>query len=110
MIAFFAKCQLNTVINFVEMFLQLTNPNETNFEIFSIFAYTDQTSQPRTPKRIHNLLTEVDKKWRRKCGGCYATLCKTMKSREADNKVKMVNTYCNECSGKPEFCLPCSTV
>lgn len=67
---------------------------------------TLQPPRPRTPKRIHTLVQAGDKK-RRKCVGCYKTLRNAMSSREADNKVKKVITFCEECENKPAYCLPC---
>lgn len=69
-------------------------------------AEQEVLERPRTPKRIHTLAHDVERK-RKKCSGCYAKLRKTMTSKEADNKVKKVRTYCEECSTKPALCLSC---
>lgn len=65
-----------------------------------------ECERPRTPKRIHSL-TENGENKRRKCKGCYQQLRRTMGSREADNKTKKVITFCEECEGKPAYCLSC---
>lgn len=76
--------------------------------IQSLVVSADQPPRPRTPKRIHTL-TELGPaaKKRRKCVGCYKILRATMSSREADNKVKKVYTFCAECEEKPAYCLKC---
>lgn len=76
--------------------------------IQSLVAPVEQPPRPRTPKRIHTL-TELGPaaKKRRKCIGCYKILRATMSSREADNKAKKVYTFCEECNGKPAYCLKC---
>lgn len=67
-----------------------------------------QPERPRTPKRYHTLTVgEPENKKRRKCVGCYQLLRRTMNSREADKKVKKVYTHCEECAGKPAYCLGC---
>lgn len=80
-------------------------------QICKAFAEDNEVPRPRTPKRIHTLTESgPDNKKRKKCKGCYQLLRQTMSSREADNKVKKVYTYCAECENNPGFCLRCFNI
>lgn len=62
------------------------------------------------PKRLkHELLKKEGtvRNSRRYCIECYKQSAKTYGSRNAKNKAKKVATYCNECPGKPYYCLLC---
>lgn len=62
------------------------------------------------PRRTLHILMKPEgpgSKPRKKCRECYKKLRLTMSSKEADNKVRKVITYCNDCKNKPGMCLNC---
>ncbi|GLV46243.1 hypothetical protein CBL_12320 [Carabus blaptoides fortunei] len=61
-----------------------------------------------TPKRkAHTFIKRngSGRKKRRMCQGFYKELRLTLSSREANNKVTKVTSYCDDCAGKPGLCL-----
>ena len=44
---------------------------------------------------------------RKRCRGCYEKISLSEGCKVARNKARRVNTFCNECEGKPHLCITC---
>lgn len=70
----------------------------------------DAQPEPSRPRRVKHVLQKLEgpsRKSRRNCGECYRTNVVNFGRKEARNKTKKVNTYCNGCPEKPKLCHDC---
>ncbi|XP_045765134.1 piggyBac transposable element-derived protein 4-like [Maniola jurtina] len=105
-----------TLVNAYILYQKVTNKKIpiSNFRKSIVESFCMQTNiqeiQDERPKRLKHKLVKKEGKSsivRRSCSQCYKNIVQSQGRKQAKNKVKKVQTFCDDCPNKPFLCLDC---